>query len=101
VVARAARRLPTRSCVVCRTSREKRELLRIVRTPDGTVQTDASGRSAGRGAYLCRDATCINIAISRGTLARVLEIPVPAGLLEELAAIVTTDITGGGARGQE
>jgi predicted RNA-binding protein YlxR (DUF448 family) len=62
---------------------------------------DASGRSAGRGAYLCRDATCINIAISRGTLARALEIPVPVGLLEELAATITTDINGGGARGQE
>ncbi len=63
--------------------------------------TDVSGRTAGRGAYVCRDASCINIAISRGTLARALETPVPAGLLEELAAAMTTEIIGGGARGQE
>jgi len=101
VAARAARRAPTRSCVACRTSRDKRELLRIVRTPDGAVRADAGGRIAGRGAYVCRDTSCISLAISRGTLARALDIPVPAELLEELAATLTTHITGGGTRGQE
>jgi predicted RNA-binding protein YlxR (DUF448 family) len=65
------------------------------------VRVDPSGRTAGRGAYVCRDSSCIAIATSRGALARALDIPVPAGLLEELAATITTDITGGGARGQE
>jgi len=87
--------------VACRTVRDKRELLRIVRAPDGTVRADATGRAAGRGAYVCRDRACITNAIARGALSRALEIPVPAGLLDELAATVTTDIIGGGTRGQE
>jgi hypothetical protein len=95
------RRAPTRSCVACRTSREKRELLRVVRTPEGAIRADLTGRSSGRGAYVCRDRACITIAIDRGSLARALETPVPAGLADELAAAVTNEIIGGGARGQE
>jgi predicted RNA-binding protein YlxR (DUF448 family) len=87
--------------VACRTSREKRELLRVVRTPDGTVRGDETGRVAGRGAYVCRDRDCIANAIQRGALSRALETPVPAGLLDELAAAVTNDTIGGGTRGQE
>jgi predicted RNA-binding protein YlxR (DUF448 family) len=87
--------------VACRTSRDKRELLRVVRTPDGSVRVDESGRLAGRGAYVCRDRACIETAIQRGTLSRALESPVPSGLLEELAATVTPDTIGGGTRGQE
>jgi predicted RNA-binding protein YlxR (DUF448 family) len=95
------RRAPTRSCVACRTSREKRELLRVVRTPDGTVRADPTGRLSGRGAYVCRDRACITTAIERGVLSRALETPVPAGLADELAAAVTPDLIEGGARGQE
>jgi len=87
--------------VACRTSREKRELLRVVRAPTGAVRADETGRVAGRGAYVCRDLDCITNAITRGALSRALEIPVPAGVLEELAATVTTDSIGGGTRGQE
>jgi predicted RNA-binding protein YlxR (DUF448 family) len=87
--------------VACRTSRDKRELLRVVRSPDGTVRADETGRLAGRGAYVCRDRACITTAIARGSLSKALETPVPAGLLDELAATVTNDIIGGGTRGQE
>jgi predicted RNA-binding protein YlxR (DUF448 family) len=81
--------------------RDKRELLRVVRAPDGTVRADGTGRLAGRGAYVCRDRDCITTAITRGALTRALEIPVPAGLLDELAATVTNEDIGGGTRGQE
>jgi predicted RNA-binding protein YlxR (DUF448 family) len=87
--------------VACRTPREKRELLRVVRTPNGSVRADLTGRAPGRGAYVCRDASCIATAIDRGALARALAIRVPAGLHEELAATITLDHIGGGARGQE
>ena len=50
------RHVPMRTCVVCRESRPKRELLRIVRTADDTVEVDPSGRLNGRGGYLCADA---------------------------------------------
>ncbi|HEX4898625.1 MAG TPA: YlxR family protein [Candidatus Limnocylindrales bacterium] len=87
--------------MACRTSRDKRELLRVVRTPDGTVRADETGRVAGRGAYVCRDRACMTTAIARGSLSKALETPVPAGLLDELAATVTNDNIGGGTRGQE
>ena len=72
-----------------------------MRAPDGTVQADPGGRAPGRGAYVCHDRACIDAAITRGALARALDTAVPAGLLEGLAATFTTDMTGGGARGQE
>ena len=50
---------PQRSCVSCRTVREKKDLLRIVVTPEGDVVYDPSGKMAGRGAYLCPNEECI------------------------------------------
>ena len=100
----APRRVPSRSCVACRTVRAKRELLRIVRTPAGGIEIDSSGRSDGRGAYVCRVAECIDNAIKKGALTRALDTPLPADLLaalvEGIAADMTTTIEGG-ARGQE
>ena len=49
---------PHRTCVVCRTVRPKRELVRLVRVPDGGVVVDVTGKSNGRGAYLCRQQRC-------------------------------------------
>ena len=68
----------------CRTSREKRDLLRVVRTPDGVVRFDATGRANGRGAYVCRDESCITGATGRGGLGRALEASVPAELQADL-----------------
>jgi len=50
--------VPQRTCIVCRSERRKRELVRIVRTPAGTVQVDPTGKVAGRGAYLCKARSC-------------------------------------------
>ena len=84
--------------MACRTSRTQRELLRIVRDPGSrAVHPDPSGRANGRGAYVCRDANCIQIATSRGLLAKALEAAVPATLAGEL----TTMTTEGGFIGQE
>jgi uncharacterized protein len=77
---------PTRTCVACRTPRQKRELLRVVRTPGGQIVLDPTGRAAGRGAYVCADATCQEGAISKGALRRALAVPVPAGLFDSLRA---------------
>jgi hypothetical protein len=82
------RAAPSRSCVVCRASREKRDLLRVVRTPDGTVRFDASGRANGRGAYVCRDEACVAGATGRGGLARALQARVPEDLGEQLLTAV-------------
>jgi predicted RNA-binding protein YlxR (DUF448 family) len=89
--------------VACRTARAKGELVRVVRTPDGRMLIDETGRVAGRGAYLCRDAGCWTRAAERGALGRALEAPVPPELREALLAgpAMMTTLTTGGARGQE
>jgi len=97
------RRAPTRTCVACRTARDKRDLVRIVRTPSGQLNIDETGRLAGRGAYLCRDAACWTTALERGALARALEAPVTAELRAAMTALAArlTTTTEGGHRGKE
>ena len=77
--------------------------MRIVRMPSGDVVVDATGRAAGRGAYVCRTAECLDKAITKGALSRALKTPLPTDLPEALAGSLTnTDpIIEGGARGQE
>jgi predicted RNA-binding protein YlxR (DUF448 family) len=88
--------------VACRTSRAKRDLRRIVRTPTGDVVFDPTGRLAGRGAYVCEDTDCLSIAIKKGALTRALETTLPAAFLADAASgAVPMQITEGGARGQE
>lgn len=79
------RKFPTRTCVACRTERQKREFVRIVRAPDGTVSLDTTGRASGRGAYLCADGKCWQTALKKSSLERVLGVPLPAALRERLA----------------
>jgi predicted RNA-binding protein YlxR (DUF448 family) len=67
-----ARTEPERTCVACRVKGGKRELIRVVRRPDGRVHPDPSGKAPGRGAYLHRDPACREAAVRRGGLARAL-----------------------------
>jgi predicted RNA-binding protein YlxR (DUF448 family) len=67
------RHVPQRTCIACRQERAKRELVRIVRSPLGHVTLDPSGKTPGRGAYLCRNATCWSAAVRRGLLSGALK----------------------------
>lgn len=62
------RKPPTRTCIACGKSADKRDLLRVVRTPEGLVRLDEGGRAPGRGAYLCKDAACFEKAASKHLL---------------------------------
>ena len=77
--------------------------MRLVRTPDGSVTVDPTGRLAGRGAYVCRSAACLDKAIVKGALSRALRTQIPADLRASLAGSATAYITDaeGGSRGQE
>ena len=55
--------VPLRTCITCRATSAKRDLIRVVRMPDGTVTLDPKGKLAGRGAYLCRDRACWDQAL--------------------------------------
>ena len=65
---------PERSCVACRTKCDKSDLLRIVRSPQGTVALDLTGRAPGRGAYVCQSAACLQTALTTHKLARALRV---------------------------
>ena len=75
-------RLPQRSCVACRQVRAKSELVRIVRTPQGEVRLDTTGKLAGRGAYICADLRCLEQAVKQGKLNRALARPLSAEVVE-------------------
>lgn len=75
-------------CVGCREMKEKRELIRIVRTPEGEVAIDETGKRSGRGAYICRNAECLKRAIKQKQLERQLDVT----LTTEIVDALTTDI---------
>jgi predicted RNA-binding protein YlxR (DUF448 family) len=68
--------VPQRTCVACRQARPKRELIRIVRTPQGELVIDETGKRNGRGAYLCPDKACWEAAVRGGQLAKALKIEI-------------------------
>jgi predicted RNA-binding protein YlxR (DUF448 family) len=79
-----------RTCIVCRENKPKRELLRVVRTPDGHVQLDASGKKAGRGAYLCAKLSCWENALKRKRLESEFEVTILPEDREALDAFIAT-----------
>lgn len=80
--------IPLRTCVGCRQVRERRRLLRIVRASDGSLAVDDEGTTPGRGAYVCRNAACVQLARKRRALERSLRILVPESLYDTLSKMV-------------
>lgn len=85
------KKIPMRMCVGCREMRPKKELIRIVRSPEGEVHADPTGKAAGRGAYVCRNAECLARAQKIRALERALEHKVEPAVFERLAQEVTRD----------
>lgn len=71
------RKIPQRQCVGCRTMYDKRDLLRVVKSPEGEITLDASGKKSGRGAYVCRSTECLKKAQKSKALERALEVTIP------------------------
>ncbi len=67
-----AKHVPQRTCIGCRTTSSKREFVRVVRTPEGTVEVDPTGKRSGRGAYVCARAECWAEAIKKDRMAHAL-----------------------------
>ncbi len=78
------RKIPMRRCVGCREMKEKKELIRIVRTPEGQLVFDASGRMNGRGAYLCKNVGCYEKARKARALNREFSMEVPEEVYMEI-----------------
>ena len=77
-----------RSCVVTLEKLPKKELIRVVRTPEGNVIVDESGKANGRGAYLKKDLNTFNIAQKNKILNKKLEVEVPDSIYDELRKLV-------------
>ena len=78
------KKIPMRQCMGCRERRAKRELIRVVRTPEGAVTLDFGGKMNGRGAYLCPNPECLKKAIRSKALDRSLEVEIPEQVIERL-----------------
>ncbi len=79
------KKIPMRQCLGCREMKPKRELLRVVRSPEGEVAFDARGKLPGRGAYVCPNPDCFKKAVKTRALDRALEVKIPDEVMERLA----------------
>ncbi len=80
------KKIPMRRCLGCMESFPKKELIRVVRKPDGEVTLDFRGKVSGRGAYVCRRVECLKKAEKAKRLSRALECEIPDGVMERLRA---------------
>ena len=78
------KKIPQRQCMGCRERKEKRELIRVVRAPDGSVSLDFRGKAPGRGAYICPDMACLKKALRSKALDRSLEVTIPEEIYARL-----------------
>jgi uncharacterized protein len=84
------RKIPQRMCVGCRVMKNKKELIRVVRTPEGSVELDSSGKKSGRGAYLCPDPECLHQAVKGKRLQKALQHEVDEEIVNLIRAQLKT-----------
>lgn len=78
------RRIPQRKCLGCQEMKSKKELIRVVRTPEGELKLDRTGKMSGRGAYICPNPECLDKAIRHKAIERALEVPVSEDVFQAL-----------------
>ena len=78
------KKIPQRQCVGCREMKNKKELIRVVKSPAGEISLDFAGRKPGRGAYVCRSADCLRRARKSKALERAFEMQIPPEVYDAL-----------------
>ena len=78
------KKTPQRMCVGCREMKSKRELIRVVRSPEGEVSIDFTGKKSGRGAYICPNDICLNKSFKTKALQRALQVNLEGDIVTEL-----------------
>lgn len=91
------RKIPLRVCIGCQEKKAKKELVRIVRTPEGIVVLDLTGKKPGRGAYICPLQSCLKKAIKGKRLEKNLQMPVSPELVTALTAMLENESEGEGS----
>lgn len=80
----AVRKIPLRKCIACGEQKPKKELVRIVRTPELQIHVDPKGKVSGRGAYICPTRACYDLAIKKKALTRALEVEITPEIIAQL-----------------
>ena len=79
---------PLRTCMGCNNPKEKNELLRIVKSKEGEISVDLTGKKSGRGAYICKDEECLKKVQKSKRLDKVFEIAVPEEIYENIRGVI-------------
>ena len=85
------RKIPMRMCVGCREMKEKRSLLRVVKSPEGAISFDRVGKAPGRGAYVCKSEECFERAVKQRQLERALETRIDEAVFSQLMEEIDAD----------
>ena len=88
------RKIPMRQCTGCREMKPKRELIRVVKSPDGEISIDPRGKKPGRGAYICPNAECLKKAEKSKALERAFDTKIPDEVYESLTEQMGADGNG-------
>lgn len=80
------KKIPVRTCLGCGEPKEKKSLIRVVRSPEGEISMDLTGKKSGRGAYICPDVNCLKKARKAKRLERSFECAIPEEVYEKLEA---------------
>ena len=78
------KKIPMRMCTGCREMKPKRELIRVVRSPDGEISLDFKGKASGRGAYICPDSACLKKAVKAKALEKAFSMSIPPEIYDKL-----------------
>jgi predicted RNA-binding protein YlxR (DUF448 family) len=85
------KKIPLRMCTGCMEMKPKKELIRVVKTPEGEVCVDLTGKKSGRGAYICKNIECLEKSFKTKRLSRNLEMPISEEIYERLKDEVNND----------
>ena len=85
------RKIPMRMCVGCREMKEKRSLMRVVKSPEGVISFDRVGKAPGRGAYVCKSKECFEKAVKQRQLERALETRIDEAVFSQLMEEIDAD----------
>ena len=80
------KKIPQRQCLGCREMKDKKDLIRVVRSPEGEISLDLTGKKSGRGAYICRDLKCLKKVRKSGRVAHNLECEISPEVYDKMEA---------------
>jgi predicted RNA-binding protein YlxR (DUF448 family) len=82
------KRVPERTCMACNTQKPKQELLRIVKSKDGIIAVDLTGKKSGRGAYICKNEDCFNKIVKSKRLEKVFEMQLSDEVYDSIRGVI-------------